>query len=122
MTVIEFFDRAALKNIASALLCNPDRVIMIGHDVRMIRESFNYFCPLIESHGKTVEFIARHADRNNIQEIIEVLSQHYGVEMPIVVDNAESVTRLADVQAQVIRLVVSEGDDVLRVEINEKEK
>lgn len=75
MTVIEFFDRAALKNIASALLCNPDRVIMIGHDVRTIRESFNYFCPVIESHGKTVEFIARNADRNNVQEIIEVLSE-----------------------------------------------
>ena len=54
-------------------------------------------------------------------EIIDVLSRFYGVELPVVVDNAESVTRLADVGTQVIRLVVSEGDRALRVEINEKE-
>lgn len=54
-------------------------------------------------------------------EIIDVLSRFYGVELPVVVDNAESVTRLADVGTQVIRLVVSEGDSTLRVETNEKE-
>lgn len=54
-------------------------------------------------------------------EIIDVLSHFYGVELPVVVDNAESVTRLADVGTQVIRLVVSEGDSTLRVETNEKE-
>ena len=51
-------------------------------------------------------------------EIISVLSHHFDVEMPIVVDNAESVTRLAEVNAQVIRLVVSEADKQLRLELN----
>ncbi len=51
-------------------------------------------------------------------EIISVLSRHFGVEMPIVVDNAESVTHLADVDAQVIRLVVSEADKQLRLELD----
>lgn len=51
-------------------------------------------------------------------EIIDVLSRHYGVEMPIVVDNAESVTSLAKVTAQIIRLYVSEEDKCLRV-VNE---
>lgn len=51
-------------------------------------------------------------------EIISVLSGHFGVEMPIVVDNAESVTRLAEVDAQVIRLVVSEADKQLRLEMD----
>lgn len=54
-------------------------------------------------------------------EIISVLSRHFGVEMPIVVDNAESVTHLAAVDTQVIRLVVSEADKHLRLELNEKE-
>ncbi len=73
--------------------------------------------------GRMVPYtLANSAARINAGlEIIEVLSRHYGVEMPIVVDNAESVTRLSDVAAQVIRLVVSEGDPTLRVEINEKE-
>ena len=50
-------------------------------------------------------------------EIISVLSAHFGVSLPVVVDNAESVTSLRNIPAQVVRLVVSEGDKVLRVEI-----
>ena len=50
-------------------------------------------------------------------EIISVLSQHFGVSLPVVVDNAESVTTLREIPAQVVRLVVSEGDKTLRVEV-----
>lgn len=39
-------------------------------------------------------------------DIINTLSQHYGVSAPIFVDNAEAVTQLIDVNAQIIRLVV----------------
>src|SRR5690625_2637800 len=49
-------------------------------------------------------------------DIINTLSKHYGVQAPIFVDNAESITRLIDVESQVISLVVSESDKKLRVE------
>lgn len=52
-------------------------------------------------------------------DIINTLSKHYGVSAPIFIDNAEAVTKFIDVDAQVIRLVVSEGDKTLRVEIEE---
>lgn len=48
-------------------------------------------------------------------DIINTLSRHYGVTVPLFVDNAEAVTRLLDCDAQVIRLVVSEEDKELRV-------
>lgn len=48
-------------------------------------------------------------------DIINTLSRHYGVTVPLFVDNAESVTRLTASGAQVIRLVVSESDKELRV-------
>ena len=48
-------------------------------------------------------------------DIINTLSRHYGVTVPLFVDNAESVTRLRECSAQVIRLVVSENDKELRV-------
>jgi DNA repair exonuclease SbcCD ATPase subunit len=61
------------------------------------------------------------AGRINIGlEIISVLSAHYGFYAPIFVDNAESVTKLFDADSQVIRLVVSELDKKLRVEIEEE--
>ena len=49
-------------------------------------------------------------------EIIGVLGNYYGVELPIFVDNAESVTHIIPTQGQLIRLVVSESDKELRLE------
>ena len=43
-------------------------------------------------------------------DIINTLSRHFGVAVPLFVDNAESVTRLEYADTQVIRLVVSESD------------
>lgn len=50
-------------------------------------------------------------------ELIGALGEHWGVHMPVVVDNAESVTSLIPIEAQIIRLVVSEADKLLRVEV-----
>lgn len=61
---------------------------------------------------------ANHAARVNAGlEIVATIAEHFGREMPVIVDNAESVTRLIDTEGQVIRLVVSEEDKVLRVEV-----
>lgn len=49
-------------------------------------------------------------------EIIGVLGEHYGIELPIFVDNAESVTKIVPTNGQLIRLVVSENDKKLRLE------
>lgn len=49
-------------------------------------------------------------------DVIGALSEHYGVSVPLFVDNAESVTRLLDVGTQTIRLVVSAEDKELRCE------
>ena len=48
-------------------------------------------------------------------DIINALSRHYGVRVPLFVDNAEAVTKLEDCDTQVIRLVVSEEDKELRI-------
>ncbi|MEV9639515.1 AAA family ATPase [Mammaliicoccus sciuri] len=49
-------------------------------------------------------------------DIIQTLSDHYGFRVPIFVDNAEAVTRIADTDSQLISLVVSEKDKQLRIE------
>ena len=48
-------------------------------------------------------------------DIINTLSQVYGVRVPLFIDNAESVTRFEKCDSQVIRLIVSEADKELRV-------
>ena len=48
-------------------------------------------------------------------DIINTLSEFYGVRVPLFVDNAESVTRLEKCRSQMIRLVVAEGEKQLRL-------
>lgn len=52
-------------------------------------------------------------------EIASALSRHWGVTMPLIVDNAESIVGTIPTTAQVIRLVVSEQDERLRTEYEE---
>lgn len=71
------------------------------------------------NNGKLVPFaFANNAARINAGlEIINTLSHHWGIEMPVFIDNAESVTRILQMDTQVIRLVVSEPDKQLRLEL-----
>jgi hypothetical protein len=55
-------------------------------------------------------------------DIINVLSDHYGVSMPIWIDNSEATTWFPETLAQTIRLNVSEPDKELRVETAKKKK
>lgn len=55
-------------------------------------------------------------------DICRTLQQHYRVKVPVWIDNAESVTKLIDIDAQIISLIVSEQDKQLRIETkSEKE-
>ncbi|EGT3904158.1 recombinase RecF [Clostridioides difficile] len=48
-------------------------------------------------------------------DIINTLSNHFGVKMPIFIDNRESVNDLIDIDSQVINLIVS-NDNPLKIE------
>ena len=53
-------------------------------------------------------------------DIINTLAEHYGLTAPIFIDNAEAVTKFIETNAQMISLIVSEGDKQLRVEYPSK--
>ncbi len=82
-----------------------------------IKEDCEVMIPI--ENGTLVPFtFANHAARINAGlEIIDTLSKHWGLAMPVFIDNAESVTRLLQMDTQVIRLVVSEQDKKLRLEV-----
>jgi len=73
--------------------------------------------------GRMVPYtFANNAARINAGlEIIDALSRHWEIAMPVFIDNAEGVTRLVHIDAQVIRLVVSEQDKKLRMEASHHE-
>lgn len=53
-------------------------------------------------------------------DVCRTLSEHFGILAPVFVDNAESVSHLIDMKSQVIRLIVSERDKVLRIHATEQ--
>lgn len=48
-------------------------------------------------------------------DIINAISEHYGISAPVFIDNAESIVELIGAKSQVIRFVVSEADERIRV-------
>jgi hypothetical protein len=55
-------------------------------------------------------------------DIIRTLQGHYALRAPVIIDNRESVTEIPAMGCQVISLVVSEKDPVLRVETATKSR
>lgn len=53
-------------------------------------------------------------------DIIRTLQKHYGITGPVFIDNAESVVELPEMDCQLIRLIVSGEDKVLRIESSDK--
>lgn len=52
-------------------------------------------------------------------EIIDVLNHYYNTNLPVIMDRAESVSHPADIEQQLIRLIVSTDDRELRIELKE---
>ncbi len=53
-------------------------------------------------------------------DIIDTLSDHFGIEAPVMVDNAEAVVDMPDVGFQLIQLIVSEDHKQLTIQNKEK--
>ena len=70
----------------------------------------------MDRNGSTFEGTNNAMKINIGMDIIDTLSEFYGVRVPLFVDNAESVTQLQPIGSQVVRLVVSEQDKELRIE------
>ena len=84
---------------------------------QQINGGLNEICQTVYSGIPYGAGLNRGASMNVGLDVINTLSEHYGFTAPVFVDNAEAVTKLLSVQAQVIRLVVSEPDKTLRVEV-----
>lgn len=63
--------------------------------------------------GEWVEYRSLNfADKVNSQlDIVNTLNKHYGVNLPVIIDQAESVTNPMRIEEQVIRLIVSATDN-----------
>lgn len=83
---------------------------------------------LVELCDTTFEGVPYSSGLNNAAkinvgiDIINTLTEHFGIRAPIFVDNSEAVTRIANTDSQLISLVVSEKDKQLRIESHPENK
>lgn len=76
MTVIEFFDRdSSVENIASALLCKPEKVVFIGGNAKRMKKCVENYKTVLDGRGINVDFSFRTVSRNNLGAIISVLEE-----------------------------------------------
>lgn len=73
MTIIEFFDKNAIENMLSALLCDPEQVIFIGDSVKRMNRSLRAYEAVLQARGKQVKLSCLGVGKNNLVGIVEVL-------------------------------------------------
>lgn len=80
-------------------------------------------CEAITANGAPYNSAMSNGERVKISiDICATLAGHYGVNLPIFVDNAESVTGMQDIDAQKILLIVSHHDELTVKEPMQKRK
>ena len=69
--------------------------------------------------GEWVEYRSTNtaAQVNAGLEIIDVLNAHYGTNLPVIIDRAESVCKVHPIKEQLVRLIVSAADETLRIKV-----
>lgn len=75
MTVIEFFDKTAIENMLSALLCDPQRVIYIGDDRKRMKQAICAYQQVLKGRFLDVELQYKSVNKNDLKCIVDVLSQ-----------------------------------------------
>lgn len=77
MTYIEFFDKDALENICTCLAMAPDCVILLGDkgQERLIKNQANSYKAFFAGRGKNIDFLFQPINKDNLQSIIDALSE-----------------------------------------------
>ena len=76
MTVIEFFNKNAVENMLSALCCQPERILFVGHNRTQIAKHLEHYREVLAQRGLQVELLPpKSINRNNLPQIVESLSE-----------------------------------------------
>ena len=75
MTIIEFFDKASIENIAGALLCEPQQVLLIGDKRKQLDRAVNLYQGILEKNNIATKISYRSVSKNDLQDIISALEQ-----------------------------------------------
>ena len=86
MIYIEFFDTASIVNICACLTDIPEKVVLIGGDIKPMERYKAYYQRVFRDRGYEIEFEPRKVNRNSIDDIVRVLSEVVTSHSDIAVD------------------------------------
>lgn len=75
MTYIEFFEKDAAENLCTCLTKAPDRVILLGDKMKHMQKHAERYKKILADRGIDADIICRTVNKNNMQNIIDSLSQ-----------------------------------------------
>lgn len=75
MTIVEFFDKNALDNIVSSLVCECDKVIFVGDNSKQIYKALDDYKEVLARHGAFPELDYMTANKNQLTHILSVLER-----------------------------------------------
>lgn len=75
MTIVEFFDKCAIENILSALVCEPEQVVYIGRSAKEMERRLSAYRQILANHGKNTRLLCRSADPHDLLGIAQTLAQ-----------------------------------------------
>lgn len=73
MTFVEFFDENASENICASLSTVPDRMILLGDNRKKMAKHSQHYQQVFEGRGTPVEILWRTVNKNNLENITQVL-------------------------------------------------
>lgn len=74
MTVVEFFDGVSINNMVSCLAIKPEKIIFVGQK-KMMRKQEEAYRRFVSKHGIQVTFEFRPVNVNNLEKLIELLTE-----------------------------------------------
>ena len=75
MTVIEFYDKNAIENIAGAMLCRPERVVLVGDNENKMAKSCRIYQNILQNNGINTELYYSVIDKTSLSNIVECLEE-----------------------------------------------
>lgn len=75
MTIIEFYDKTAIENIAGAMICRPEQVILIGNNKKQMKKSCETYQRILRNNGITTDLKYAVIERDSLSGIVDGLDK-----------------------------------------------
>jgi len=75
MTFVEFFDSDPIRNVSSALLYTPERVLLVGKYKNILERVVGRYQRVFDERGQQVIFEVKATDKHTVQGFVDLMTE-----------------------------------------------